>query len=141
MAYIDAAKYNEMTGRPGSEATASRLLLASALLDARLGNYAYDATSGLKLNLAELSAAQVKAVELWVAYMVTGLFETNDTLQTGGSLKLGRFSEGVTANQVVGELMPDNVKLADAVLKASGLIRRAVSSRRFFPDREAGYFI
>jgi hypothetical protein len=141
MAYIDAAEYNALTGRDASEATTARIMLASSMLDARIGNYPTDESTGYKLDLDLLTIAQKRAVQLWVAYMVYGLFETGDTLQTGGSLTLGRFSEGVTSNQAIGQIMPDQVKSADAVLKASGLINRHVRSRRVIPDVEAGYLL
>ena len=141
MAYIDAAEYNALTGRDAAEATTARILLASSMLDARIGNYDVDETTGYKLDLDLLNVKQKRAVQLWVAYMVYGLFETGDTLQTGGSLTLGRFSEGVTSNQAIGQIMPDQVKSADAVLKSSGLINRHVRSRRVIPDVEAGYLL
>jgi len=121
--YITAAEYNEITERPQAEATNSRIKHASALLDARIGNYFPDPTTGLKLHLDDLSQAQKDAVKEWVARAVAFLIDNNDAPPSAASISLGRFSVQSSQNQG----LPDALSFADSILVSSGLIKRAVN--------------
>lgn len=123
MAYITAAEYEQITGRDRLEATDARLQRASALLDARIGNYPVLA-SGWKLDLLSLPVHQVNAVKEWVAQMVAFLYENSDVAPSSASVSLGRFS--VTEHGQKGSLIPESLGFADAALIAAGLIRRGV---------------
>jgi hypothetical protein len=101
------------------------------MLDARLGNYDADETTGWKLDLDDLTVAQVRAVELWVAQAVAYLAMTNDATGNWFQIRLGRFQatkgSGLgDAGKQVGD-MPQAMNIADSILIDSGLIKRAVN--------------
>jgi hypothetical protein len=134
MAYIDAARYNAITGRTTTEASDQRLLMASRLLDSRVGNYvridddtnAYD---GFKLDLDTLRAYQKEAVEHWVAWMVAALFIGGDAPNTFQNIKLGRFSITENASQQ-DKTLPNLVEFADIQLKDAKIINTHVKTRK-----------
>ena len=126
MSYITAAEYNSITERPAAEATAARRKRASQLLDARVGNYAPDGSTGWKLDLSELTKHQEDAVKDWVAWMVVYLYDNQGQPPfTVGHLSLGRFSVSAQQGQA-GRVLPDEMSFADAILASSGLVRRGV---------------
>lgn len=153
MAYITSSEYASITGRASSEATTERLMIASKLLDARIGNYAtWDTgykidnssstwylktafyyenlnyvgnTSNYKL---EVSQAQKDAVKLWVAGMVTELYNSGSSMsQSGSNIKLGRFSvsKGSSSNNP-SQILPASMGFHDSILVDSGIVFRKV---------------
>jgi|GEM_PF-2504815 len=120
--YLTAAEYAQITGRDESEATTARLKRASLLLDSRIGYYTR--TDGWKLDLDGLAVHEKSAVQEWVAQMVAFLTDNNDLAPSAASISLGRFS--VTEHGQKGQLMPEELNLADAMLDAAGVINRNV---------------
>lgn len=135
--YITATEYNEYTGEDASQATDLRIQRASRLLDARIG-YHPD-REDYKLTVDDLKAYQQDAVKMWVSWMVKGLVDNNDSIETDSSIKLGRFSIGEDSGGATGS-MPDALKYADIQLKDAGLIRREIPTNRN-QHVEAGYYI
>jgi len=133
VSYITAARYAELTGRAQSEATLLRRTRASQMLDARIGNYLPDETTGWKLDLDDttvVSVAQKLAVETWVAQAIMYFAMNNDGTGNWFSVRLGRFqaSKGSglgDASKQVGD-MPTVMNIADSILVDSGIIKRAV---------------
>ena len=123
--YLTAEEYTEITGRAEAEATDARIKRACQLLDSRIGNYSVDLTTGLKLDLDDLTVAEKAAVQEWVARMIVYLYENNDYGPMSANVSLGRFSVSRYANQQQG-VLADEMMLADSVLVGSGLIRRRV---------------
>lgn len=121
MAYITASEYSEITGRSELEATTHRIQYASMLLDSRIGNY-LRGDDGWKLDLENLLEYKSSAVKQWVAYMVSYLYDYNDSAPSSASLSLGRFS--VKENSQQG--LPEQLSFADSVLVSSGLVVRGV---------------
>ena len=124
--YITPMEYNEIVRRPIIQATDSRIRRACMLLDARIGNYLPDETTGLKLDIDSLPVYQQNAVKEWVAQMVAYLYDNGDSSPASAGLKLGRFS--VTASNTGGRLIPDDLLFADAGIVSAGLIKRGVVS-------------
>ena len=138
--YIVASEYTELTGRPVSEATDSRLLRASQLLDTRIGvRYTYDETTGRKLDLSTLSVARAGAVKSWVAWMVVAMYENADNPTINETVTLGRFSlqaQGSGARSPI--TLPDQVVWADEHLRDVGVIDRRVRVSGRGNDRWGG---
>lgn len=124
--YITATEYEALTGRPAAEATSARILASSLFLDARIGNYVPDATTGLKLDMDDLAVNEEYAVKLWVAHMISFLYDSGDVAPSHDSVHLGRFSVTVTGQQ--GKVIPQSMDMVDALLVSSGLIKRGVVS-------------
>ena len=128
-AYITSTEYNAITGRLIGEATSARLLRASQLLDARIGvRYAYDETTGRKLDLTTLPLHKTNAVKAWVAWMVAALAINADSPAVNESVTLGRFTlqaQNTGSRQPI--TLPDEVVWADEVLRDVSLINRSVS--------------
>lgn len=122
--YISSREYSSITFRHQAEATDARIKRASLLLDARIGNY-LPGEDGWKLNLDKLSGQRKNVVKEWVAQMVAFLSENNDVAPSAASISLGRFS--VTEHGQKGQLIPEQMNLADAVLVGSGIIRRGAN--------------
>lgn len=138
--YIDAAKYNSVTGRDAGEATDSRLTRASRLLDARIGNHirVNDSDSdynGFKLDLDALRSWQKSTVQNWVAWMTAALYVNNDAPDTFQSIKLGRFSVTENENDQNSNL-PELVRYADMELRDAKIINTHVRSNRYVNRRE-----
>jgi hypothetical protein len=127
LSYLTAAEYHVITGRPHSEATDSRIKRASMLLDARIGNYIPDETTGMKLDMDSLPVFQSDAVKEWVAQMVAFLYENSDHAPSTASVTLGRFS--VTEHGQQGKPIPEALIFADTLAVSSGLVRRGVRLR------------
>jgi len=125
MSYITAVEYSTLTGRPVAEATDVRINRASMLLDARIGNYPPNITTGWKLDLDDLLINQEKAVQEWIAYMIAYLYDNDDSAPSAASLRLGRFS--VTEQGQQGQKMPERLGFAEALLASSGVIKRGVA--------------
>ncbi len=126
MAYIDPVDYGELTGRPMSEASVSRILRASLLLDARIGNYPLN-RSGWKLDVDSMPEKKRMAVKDWVSQMVAFLRDNNDALPSASSISLGRFSVTSAADKSQkGQILPESLLLSDAILVGEGLIRSKV---------------
>jgi hypothetical protein len=151
--YITASEYADITGRSASEATTERRMLASKLLDARIGNYAtwstgykidnssstwYLKTAFYNENLnyvgnainykIEVSAAQKDAVKLWCAGMITEIYNSGSNLsQSGSNVKLGRFSVGKgSSSNNPSTILPQSMGYHDSILIDSGIIARKV---------------
>jgi hypothetical protein len=124
VSYITAAEYNSITGRTKAEATSGRITRACLLLDARIGNYPPDATTGWKLDMDDLTVHQERAVHEWVAFMIAFLYDNDDVAPSAASLTLGRFS--VTEHGQQGNLLPERLGFVDTILISSGLIKRGV---------------
>lgn len=151
--YITASEYASITGRASSEATTERRMLASKLLDARIGNYATWST-GYKIdnssstwylktafynenlnyvgntinNKVEVSEAQKDSVQLWVAAMITELYNSSSNMaQSGSNVKLGRFSVGKgSSSNNPSTILPQAMGYHDSILIDSGIIARKV---------------
>lgn len=154
MAYITSSEYASLTGRSSSEATTERLLLASKMLDARIGNYAtwnsgykidnssntwyvqppfYDenlnyVSTSTTLYKVEVTQAQKDAIKLWVAAMITELYNSSSNMaQSGSNVKLGRFSVGKGSSQNnPSQILPQSMGFHDSILVDSGIIYRKV---------------
>lgn len=139
--YITANTYASTTGRPSSEATEARLRRASMLLDARIGpGYAYDETTGRKLDLSTISLAKADAVTEWVAWMVAALHDNDDSPAVAESLMLGRFQIQTPSTGTRDVLtIPDSLRFADAALVATSVIRRSVRLARGGGGRDERY--
>jgi hypothetical protein len=156
MAYITSSDYNSTTGRDSSEATTERLLLASKLLDSRIGNYAtwstgykidnssstwyvkpafYDPNlnyvGNSNIHKIKVTQAQKDAIKLWVAAMITELYNSSNNMAGSGSnVKLGRFSvnKGSSQNNP-SQILPQSMGFHDSILIDSGIIARKVELR------------
>ena len=138
MSYITAVEYNDLTGKDASQATTNRLYLASKLLDSRIGNYpifedGWKINSDWKVDVdginMSLHQSKVDAVKLWVANMISYLYDNNDKPPgTATGVKLGRFSvSGTSSNS---SNIPDELSYIDSVLISSGIINRKVGRFR-----------
>ena len=136
--YITPTEYNTITGRDSAEATTIRITLSSKLLDSRIGNYPIFENIGYKINSSwqveedgvntTLTKSKKDAVQMWVAQMVSFLYDNNDTPPTSESgVSLGRFSVNGSSNI---SNIPDEVKYADSILISSGIINRKVGKYR-----------
>ncbi|MFA7215381.1 MAG: hypothetical protein WC187_04980 [Bacillota bacterium] len=67
------------------------------------------------------------AVKEWVAQMVSFLYDNGDVSPSAASISLGRFS--VTEHGQKGQLIPERMGLADAVLASSGIVIRGVKTK------------
>lgn len=123
MSYLEASEYEGYTGRDESEAEDYRINMASRLLDARIGNHRYEEDSEFKLDIDGLPKYQQEAVKNWVAWMVAGLEENNDSIESTDNLTLGRFSVSKNEDSTT---MPDQLKYADQILKTTGVIKLGV---------------
>jgi hypothetical protein len=124
--YITLDEYNQITNRPITDATESRIRRASFLLDSRIGNYAC-AYDGWKLDLDNSDSVtehQAKIVKEWVAFMIAFLVDNNDSAPSRGSVKLGRFS--ATEDGEASKVIPEALIYSDIILAGSGLIKRKV---------------
>lgn len=130
MTYITAAEYEAITERPQAEATDARIKRASQLLDARIGNYPFDAKTGFKLDVDILPKHQREAVKDWVAHMISFLYENGGVAPAAlGALKLGRFSVSQHGGAQPGHVLPDEITYMDAILVSSGIVKRGVGSK------------
>jgi len=136
--YITPTEYNTITGRDSTEATTIRITLSSKLLDSRIGNYPTFEDIGYKINSSwqveedgvntTLTKSKKDAIQMWVAQMVSYLYDNNDTPPTSESgVSLGRFSVNGSSN--ISDI-PDEVKYADSILISSGIINRKVGRYR-----------
>jgi hypothetical protein len=102
------------------------------LLDARIGpGYAYDETTGRKLDLSTISLAKSDAVTEWVSWMVAALADNSDSPAVTESLMLGRFQIQTPSTGSRDVLtIPDSLRFADAALIAASVIRRSVRLSR-----------
>jgi hypothetical protein len=128
--YITSTEYNTLTGRPASECTNLRLMIACKLLDSRIGNY--PTNNGYKINWTDwvviykgqyqtLHQSKIDAVKLWVATMISYLTDNNNKPPSAANnLKLGRFSVG--KSNVNNSALPNEIIFADSVLISSGII-------------------
>ena len=137
--YLTAEEYEEITGKPEEEATEQRLKYASQLLDSRIGDrfrkrglpypfedqFRYPQDQEFTLEMDRLYTYQKDAVKSWVAWMVSYLAENNDQAPSTASVSLGRFS--VTHSEQ--SIIPESMRMADAVLASSGLVSRKVKVR------------
>jgi len=138
--YITDVEYKSFTDRPKSEATKVRIRIASKMLDSRIGNHGvYD--DGWKINNSddddwyvdnniELSHDQVIAVKMWVAGMISCLYDNDNKPVTNKNVKLGRFSVGNSGgSNIFNQVLPEEMKYHDSILISSGLIKRAIDIR------------
>jgi hypothetical protein len=123
--YITNTEYAEITNRAEVEATTQRIKYACMLLDSRIGYYERN-DDGWKLDTDDLKDYELDAVKQWIAFMITYLFENNDTAPSTASLTLGRFS--ITQNGQQEQVLPEQLRLADIILISSGLIKRGVDT-------------
>lgn len=139
--YITASDYNNLTGRPASEATVIRLTIACKLLDSRIGNYPTnedgykirdsDWTVFYKGQYQTLHQSKIDAVKLWVATMISFLTDNNNNPpSSANNLKLGRFSIGKSNQQTSGSnsMLPGELGFADSILVSSGIINLKVGT-------------
>jgi hypothetical protein len=151
MAYITSSEYATLTGRDSSEATTIRIRLASKLLDDRIGNYGIY-KSGYKIDTSkstwyvspcllsddynyvnvsntnykiEVTIGQKEAIQLWIASMITELFNSNNTPNSQDNLRLGRFSVSKSKNST-GSKLPESMGYVDSILISSGIIEKRV---------------
>jgi hypothetical protein len=134
--YITAVEYAILTGRDSDECTIARLTIACKLLDSRIGNYPVN-DDGYKIRTSDwvvmyngqyqtLHKSKIDAVQLWVATMVSYLFDNNDTPPSStNNVKLGRFSVGGNAPSSYSSF-PSELGFADSILVSSGIINRRV---------------
>lgn len=132
--YITAVEYAILMGRDSEECTVSRLTIACKLLDSRIGNYPIN-DDGYKIRTSDwalmykgqyqvLHQSKIDAVQLWVATMVSYLYDNNDAPPSStNNLKLGRFSVGGNSSS---SSFPSELSFADSILVSSGIINRRV---------------
>jgi len=151
MAYITSSEYAALTGRDSSEATSIRINISSRLLDSRIGNYGiYE--NGWKIDTSsstwyvtsifltddrefinvsntnyriEVTTGQKDAIKIWIAGMITELFNSDDMASNEDNLKLGRFSVTKSKNSS-GTILPQSMGYHDSILISSGIIERRV---------------
>ncbi|MFA5485347.1 MAG: hypothetical protein WC260_03830 [Candidatus Pacearchaeota archaeon] len=124
--YISPEEYSDITFRYRLEATEERIKRACLLLDARIGNHSVG-RDGWKLDMDRLPEYRKNAVKEWVAQMVSFLYDNGDVSPSAASISLGRFS--VTEHGQKGQLIPERMGLADAVLASSGIVIRGVKTK------------
>jgi hypothetical protein len=117
--YLDADRYAAITGRSQAEYEEPRAEMACQLLDSRIGYYERQ-DDGWKLDVSALDAHELRAVELWCAWMIAYLKDNNDQPPGMEQITLGRFS--VTPNSSDRGLLPSKLRYADQVLKQAGLV-------------------
>lgn len=151
MGYITSSEYAALTGRDSSEASAIRINLASKLLDSRIGNYGIY-QSGWKIDTSsstwyvspiflpddrefvnvsntsyknEVTTGQKEAIQIWVAGMITELYNSDNVASTEDNLKLGRFSVSKSKNSS-SAILPQSMGYHDSILISSGIVERRV---------------
>jgi hypothetical protein len=135
--YITSTEYNIYTDRPVTEATPLRIKISSKLLDSRIGNYPINA-NGYKITnnfqiywkgvLTTIHQSKIDAVKMWVATMVSYLYDNNNNPPSGqaDNIKLGRFNIAGTTSSISNNYLSSEMQYVDSILISSGIIKRSV---------------
>lgn len=144
--YIENSRFQDITDRT-DDATEGQLQRASMLLDVRCGlpnHVSYSQKDDLLLlDYDNLNARRKEAVAQWVAWMTASLIDNDNSVHSvEESITLGRFS--VTEGSDENELMPDELRYADEMVRGYNLVRRGVDSHPYsleYHDLEGGVVV